>query len=174
MHDIDKIVRRCCAEIEEGLKRPKKDEPVATKTAEAHPVQFIGRVVDVPVDKEPGDAEDSGSCCTKCFSDEKAFTAILPDGFAAIAVHAQITENLPESHDSGGQGSLAELHRPYANPVVQTEEKIVEVQQMQTIERVVEVLQIQCQEFIWHVTAPQIQEVIRQVTIRTVVLEVDK
>ena len=27
MHDIDKIVRRCCAEIEEGLKRPKKMKP---------------------------------------------------------------------------------------------------------------------------------------------------
>ena len=24
MHDIDKIVRRCCAETDEGLKRPKK------------------------------------------------------------------------------------------------------------------------------------------------------
>ena len=84
---------------------PEKDEAVATRTAEAHPVQFIGRVVDVPVDKDPGDAEDSGSCCTKCYSDEKAFTAILRDGVAAIAAHAQITENLAESHDSGGQGS---------------------------------------------------------------------
>ena len=78
---------------------------MATRTAEAHPVQFIVRVVDVPVDKEPGDAEDSGSCCTKCYSDEKAFTAIPPDGVAAIAAQAQTTENLAESHDSGGQGS---------------------------------------------------------------------
>ena len=52
-----------------------------------------------------------------------------------------------------------------ANLVVQTEEKIVEVQQVQIIERVVEVLQVQCQEVIRHVTAPQVQEVIRQVTI---------
>ena len=27
IHDIDEIVRRCCAEIEEGLKRPKKMNP---------------------------------------------------------------------------------------------------------------------------------------------------
>ena len=53
----------------------------------------------------------------------------------------------------------------YANPVVQTEEMIVEVQQMQTIERVVEVLEIQCQDVSRHVTVPQDQEVIRQVTI---------
>ena len=31
------------------------------KTAEAHQEQYIDRVVDVPVEKEPGDAEDSGS-----------------------------------------------------------------------------------------------------------------
>ena len=78
---------------------------MTTRTAEAHPVQFIGRVVDLPVDKEFGDAEDSRSCCTKCYSDGKAFTAILPDGVAAMAARAQTTENLAESHDSGGQGS---------------------------------------------------------------------
>ena len=78
---------------------------MATKNAEAHPVQFIGRVVDVAVDREPGDAEESGSCCTECYSDEKAFTDLPPDGVAAIAVQAQTTENLAESHDSGGQGS---------------------------------------------------------------------
>ena len=77
---------------------------MATKTAEAHLVQYIDRVVDVPVDEEPGGAEDSGSCCTKCYSDEKAFTDI-PDGVAAIAVQSQTTENLAESNDSGGQGS---------------------------------------------------------------------
>ena len=58
MHDIDEVVSSLCAETE--------DEPVATRTAEAHPAQFIGRVVDVPVDEEPGDAEDAGSCCTEC------------------------------------------------------------------------------------------------------------
>ena len=78
---------------------------MATRTAEAHPVQLIGRVVDAPVDKEPGDAQDSGSCCTKCHSDEKAFTSTPPDGVAAIAAQAQTTENLAESQDSGGQGS---------------------------------------------------------------------
>ena len=52
----------------------------------------------------------------------------------------------------------------YADPVVQTEEKIVEVQQMQTIERTVEFLEIQCQEVMWHVTVSQDQEVVRQVT----------
>ena len=88
-----------------GAETPEEDEAVATKTAEAHLVQYIDRVVDVPVDEEPGDAEDSGSCCTKCHSDEKAFTDIPPDGVAAIAVQAHTTENLTESHDSGGQGS---------------------------------------------------------------------
>ena len=53
----------------------------------------------------------------------------------------------------------------YVDPVVQTEEKIVEVQQMQTIERMLEVLEIQCQEVIRHETVSQDQEVIRQVTI---------
>ena len=152
---------------------------MTTKTAEAHLVQYIGRVVGVPVDEEPGDAEDAGSCCTKCYSDVEPFTDIPPGGVAAIAVQAQTTENLAESHDSGGQGSRcwttpSTQNAPHANPVVQTEEKIVEVQQMQTIERVVEVLQIQCQEVIRQVTAPQIQEVTRQVSSPTVVLEVDE
>ena len=31
----------------------------------------IDRVVDIPAEREPGDAEDSGSCCTKCCSDVK-------------------------------------------------------------------------------------------------------
>ena len=43
-----------------------EEEALATKTAEAHLVLNIDRVVDVPVDEEPGDAEDAGSCCTKC------------------------------------------------------------------------------------------------------------
>ena len=46
--------------------------------------------MDVPVDKEPGDAEDSGSCCTKCYSDEKAFTDIPPDGVAGLFKHRQL------------------------------------------------------------------------------------
>ena len=40
-------------------------------TAEAHQEQYIDRVVDVPAEREPGDAEDSGSCCTKYCSDVK-------------------------------------------------------------------------------------------------------
>ena len=99
MHDIDKIVRRCCAEIEEGLKTTEEDEAVATKTSEAHLVQYIDRVVDALVDKEPGDAEDAGSCCTKCHSDVEPFTDISPDGVAATAVQAQTTEILVESHE---------------------------------------------------------------------------
>ena len=71
-------------------------------------------------------------------------------------------------------GLLEYSDAPYPNPVVQTEEKIVEVQQMQTIERTVEVLQIQGHEVIRHVTAPQSQEVTRQVSSPTVVLEVDE
>ena len=45
------------------------------------------------------------------------------------------------------------------NSVVQTEEKIVEVQQVQTIERIVEVTELQCQEVIRHVTVSQDHEV---------------
>ena len=64
----------------------------------------------------------------------------------------QTTENLAESHDSRrSRFKLLDYPEysdvPYANPVVKTEEKIVEVQQVQTIERTVEVLQIQCPRF---------------------------
>ena len=97
MHDINKIARRCCAESKKGPKRPKeKDEPVATKTVEVHLVQYIDRVVDVPVDEEPGDAEDAGSCCTKCYSDVEPFTDIPSDCITTIAVQAQTTENLAD------------------------------------------------------------------------------
>ena len=57
-----------------------------TKTAQAHLVQYIGRVVGVPVDEKSGDAEDAGSCCTKCYSDVDPFTDVPPDGVAAIAI----------------------------------------------------------------------------------------
>ena len=67
---------------------------MATKTLEVHLVQYIDRVVDVPVDEEPGVAEHAGSCCAKRHSDEKAFTDILPDSVATIAVQAQTTETL--------------------------------------------------------------------------------
>ena len=60
------------------------------KTAEAHLVQYIDRVVDVPVDKEPGEAalstEDSG-CCTKCYSDVEAIIDIRPD---SVEKHRQL------------------------------------------------------------------------------------
>ena len=94
------------------------------KTAEAHQVQHIDRVADVPVDKEPGEAaltaEDTGSCCTKCHSDAEQVTDIPLDNDASIAVQAQTTENLADvlqlsfggeavsgstGHDSGGHGS---------------------------------------------------------------------
>ena len=67
---------------------------MATKTAEAHPVQYIDRVV--PVDEELGDTEHAGSCCAKRHSDEKAFTDIAPDSVATIAVQTQTTENLAD------------------------------------------------------------------------------
>ena len=176
MHDNDKIMRRCCAGRGRAETPEGKDEPVSRKAAEAHPVRFIGRVVDAPLDIEPGDAEDPGSCCTKCYSDEKAFTDIPPDGVAAIAVQAQTTENLAdESRLRRSWFPLLDYPEysnvPYANPVVQTEEKIVEAQQVQTIERIVE---IRCQEVIRHMTVSQFQEVIRQVSSSTDVLEVDK
>ena len=87
LHDIDKIVRRCCAETEEG-------QTLATKTADAHLVQYIDRVKDVPADEELGDAEDAGSCCTKCYSDVEPVTDIPPESIATIAFRAQTTETL--------------------------------------------------------------------------------
>ena len=163
----------------------------ARKTAGAHLTQHIDGVVDAPVDKEPLDAaltaEDSGSCCIKCHSDVETVTDIPPDSAAAIAVQAQTTENFAD--ESLHFNSLP-VERPYQvpqvmtqevmvpvagpprvlgrsgrEPVVQTEEKIVKVQQVQIIERIVEVLQIQCQEVIRQVTVPQVQEVVRQVTV---------
>ena len=95
MHDIDKIVSSRCAETEEGQKR-RRGEPVATKTAEAHLVQYIDRVVDVPVDEEPGDTVHAGTCCTKRHNDEKAFTDIPPYCIGTSAVQAQTTENLAD------------------------------------------------------------------------------
>ena len=41
------------------------------KIAEAHQEQYIDRVLDVPAEREPGDAEDSRSCYTKCYNDMK-------------------------------------------------------------------------------------------------------
>ena len=82
MHDIDKIVRRRFAGTEDET--PKGDETAAMKTADAHPVQYIDRVADIPVDKEPGEVkltvEDTGSCCTKCYSDVEPVTDIPPGG----------------------------------------------------------------------------------------------
>ena len=87
VHVIDKIASSCYAETEEELeRRPKEMRPWRTevsahpfqKTAEAHQEQYINRVVDVPVEKEPGDAEDSGSCCTKWYSDaDRPLTFLL-------------------------------------------------------------------------------------------------
>ena len=149
---------------------------MATKTAEAHLVRYIDRVVDVPVEKEPGDAEHVGSRCAKRHSDEKAFTDLPPDSVATIAVQTQTTENLADESlyfsgeaASGSQTTTQEVMVPVAvctwtfrtrTPWCSLR-KIVEVQQVQTIERTVEVLQIQCQEVIRHVTVPQVQEVIR-------------
>ena len=56
------------------------------KTAEAHQVQCIDSVVDVPVDKECGVAEHSGSRCTKCYSDVKAIIDIHPDSVATRVI----------------------------------------------------------------------------------------
>ena len=93
MHDVDKIVSSCCAETE-GLERPKEVSPWQYRSKykrrrlsiEAHQERHIDRVVDVPVDKQPGDAEDSGSCCTMWYSDVKATINIRPDSVVMIAV----------------------------------------------------------------------------------------
>ena len=73
---------------------------MAKKTAEAHLVQYINRVVDVPVDKEPRDAEDSGSSCRKCYSDVEAIIDIRPDSVVTVAVQTQTFEDLVNERDS--------------------------------------------------------------------------
>ena len=70
---------------------------MATKTAEAHLVRYIDRVVDVPVDEEPGDTVHARTCCTKRHNDEKAFTDIPADSIGTSAVQAQTTENLVDN-----------------------------------------------------------------------------
>ena len=93
----------------------------AQKTAEAHQEQYIDRVVDVPVDKQAGDAEDSGSCCTKWYSDVKATIDIRPDSVVMIVVQAQRTESLADESRyfsgeaaSGSQPMTQEVMVPVA------------------------------------------------------------
>ena len=89
---------------------------MATKTAEAHLVQYIDRVVDVPVDEEPGDAEDARSCCKKCYSDvrKRSLIFLLMALRRLLFKHRQL-KTFAESHDSGGQGS-----RCWTTPSTQT------------------------------------------------------
>ena len=61
--------------------------------ARAHQEQCIDRVVDVPADRQLGDAEDSGSRCTKCYSDVKATIDVRLDS-VVIVVQAQRNESL--------------------------------------------------------------------------------
>ena len=84
---------------------------MAKKTAEAHLEQYVNRVADVPVDKEPGDAEDPRSCCTKCYSDVEAIIGIPPDSVATIAVQTRTTENLADEslHFSGEAASGSQM-----------------------------------------------------------------
>ena len=73
------------------------------------------------MDKEPGDAEDSASCCTTCYSDVEPFTDIPLDSVATIAVQAQTTENLADESlyfsgeaASGSQMMTQEVMLPVA------------------------------------------------------------
>ena len=59
-------------------------------------MQYIDRVVVVPMDEEPGDAEHAGSCCARRHNDEIAFTDIPHDSGGSIAVQTQTTENLAD------------------------------------------------------------------------------
>ena len=94
---------------------------MATKTAEARLVQCIDRVVDVPVDEEPGDAVHAGSCCAKRLSDEKALTDIPPDSIGTSTVQTQTTEKLADESlyfsgeaASGSQMMTQEVKVPVA------------------------------------------------------------
>ena len=96
----------------------------AQKTAEVHLVQYIDNVVDVPVDTDPGDAEDFGSCCTKCCSDVETVIDIHPDGVVTIAVQAQTTENLA---DKSLYFNSLSVEKPCQGPQVMTQEVMVPV-----------------------------------------------
>ena len=48
------------------------------------------------MDKQPGDAEDSGSSCTKWYSDVKAAIDTRPDSVVMIVVQAQRTASLAD------------------------------------------------------------------------------
>ena len=171
MQDTDKIVRRCCAETEEGLKRPKRVNPwqrglrkrtQCSSSTESWTYRWTKSQVML---ETPDHVAQSATVMGKR---SLIFLLMMLQGL--LFKHRQL-KTLRKVMTQKVKASVADIPRvlgrcvPHAKPVVQTEEKIVEVQQVQTMERIVEVLQIQCQEVIRHVTAPQIQEAIRQVTV---------
>ena len=139
---------------------------MATRTAEAHPVQFIDRVVDAPVEKEPGDVGDFHEAQSATAMRKRSLTFLLMvlRGLLFKSRQLKTLRDVMTQKVKVFCFYAEYLDVPYANPAMQTEEKIEEVQWVQTIERIVEVLQIECQEVLRHVTAQQSQEAIRQVT----------
>ena len=68
-------------------------------------MQYIDRVADVPVDEKPGDAEDAGSCCMKCYSDVEPVTDIPPGSTGTRSKmgagrHTKLTVKRPPSYTS--------------------------------------------------------------------------
>ena len=80
VHVIDRIACSCYAETEEGLERPKEMSPWRNRSISAGCPEDCGSAprtvhrqscgrASREREREPGDAEDSGSCCTKWYSD---------------------------------------------------------------------------------------------------------
>ena len=62
-------------------------------------MQYIDRVVDVPVSEEPGEAEDSGHSVQNVTVMRKRSLTFILDGAVTIAVHTHTTENLVDETD---------------------------------------------------------------------------
>ena len=130
MHDIDKIVSNRCAETEEGLERPKEMSPWRYRSISADCPEDCGGASSTVYrqsrgrasGQEPGDAEDFGSCCTKCYSDVEPFTDIPPDSVATTAVQAQTAERTRSLYVNSPS-----VERPHQVHQVTTQEVMVPV-----------------------------------------------
>ena len=124
MHDTNKIARRCCAEIEEGLKRHKEIRLRkciwCSTSTESWTCQWTRSLVML----QTSDHVAQSVTVTWRHSDVEPFADIPPDGVATIAVQAQTTENLAE--ESLYFNSLS-VERPQQVPQVMTQEVMVPV-----------------------------------------------
>ena len=122
MLDFDKIVSSRCAETEEGLERPKKMSPWQYR-GRYQPRRLSRRLRKRTKNststeswtfqqREPGDAEDSGSRSTKCYSDVKetieriveVLQILCQEVLRHVTAHTDSTGNPPGDGSHGGAG----------------------------------------------------------------------